>query len=88
MQALDEKVKSMMEKGHRMIPNGKQIRNGAPKQATAFICKICGKEGIKKDIRDHIEANHLEGISLPCDHCDKNFSSRNSLTMHNIRFHK
>ena len=87
MQALDEKVKSMMEKGHRMIPNGKQIRNGAPKQATAFICKICGKEGIKKDIRDHIEANHLEGISFTCDFCNKTFSARSYLDKHKNKFH-
>ena len=87
LQALDEKVKLMMEKGQRMIPHGKQ-RNGAPMQATSFICKICGKEGIRRVIRDHIEANHLEGISLPCDHCDKTFSSRDSLRKHNSKFHK
>ena len=87
LQALDEKVKSMMEKGQRMIPKGKQA-NGASIQATSSICKVCGKEGLAHHIRDHIEAHHLEGISLPCDHCDKNFSSRVSLRMHNSRFHK
>ena len=43
LQALDEKIKSMMEKGQKMIPNGKQA-NGTPRQATSFICKVCGKE--------------------------------------------
>ena len=30
LQALDEKVKSMMEKGQRMIPNREKDRNGMP----------------------------------------------------------
>ena len=29
-----------------------------------------GKEGLVKEIRDHIEAKHLEGISLPFDYCN------------------
>ena len=87
LQALDEKVKSMMDKGQRMIPAGKQA-NGAPHQKTSSICKMCGKEGLVNQIRNHIEAHHLEGISLPCEHCDKTFSSRNSLEVHNSRFHK
>ena len=38
-----------------------------------------GKEGLVKEIRDDIEAKHLEGISFPCDYCDKTFISRNNL---------
>ena len=87
LQALDEKLKSMMEKGQKLIPNGKHA-NGTPKQATTSICKVCGKEGLSKHLRNHIEANHLEGISIPCHHCDKTFSSRASLEMHKSRFHK
>ena len=87
LQALDEKVKSMMERSQNMIPNGKQA-NGTPRHATAFICKVCGKEGRENDIRDHIAANHVEGISLPCDYCDKTFSSRQTLRKHKSKFHK
>ena len=87
LQALDEKVKSMMEKGLKMIPIGKQA-NGRPKLATLCICKVCGKEGRNWIIRGHIEAIHLEGISIPCDCCYKNFSSRNALTEHKSRTHK
>jgi len=39
-------------------------------------------------IRDHIEANHFEGVSLPCDYCDKVFSTRAALKMHKSRNHK
>ena len=79
---LDEKVKSMMEKGQKMIPSGKQA-NGRPQQAKSFICKVCGKEGAGIAIRDHIEANHLEGVSLPCNVCGKVFWSRARLRKHN-----
>ena len=87
LQALDKKVKSMMEKGQRMIPNGKHA-NGMPKQATSSICKVCGKEDLSKHLRNHIEANHLEGVSIPCDYCGKICPSRHSLFMHKSRFHK
>ena len=86
LQALDEKVKSMMEKGQKMIPAGKQA-NGTPKQAMSFICNMCGKEGRNHVIRTHIEANHLEGISIPCDYCDKTLPSRNALVEHKNKIH-
>ena len=44
LQALDEKVKSLMERSQNMISDGKQL-NGTPKWKTAFICKVCGKVG-------------------------------------------
>ena len=37
----------------------------------------CGKEGRPTDIMRHIEANHLEGVSISCNHCDKFFRSTN-----------
>ena len=87
LQALDEKVKSMIEKGQKMIPNGKQA-DGTPRQATSCICKVCGKEGHFTLIRQHIEAHHLKGISIPCGLCDKTFSSRHAFNKHKSRFHK
>ena len=88
LDALDQKVKSMIEKGQEMITVGKQTRNGTPMRATSCICKVCDKEGRQKDIRDHIEQNHLEGISIPCGLCDKTFSSRHALRLHKSRSHK
>ena len=83
LSALEEKVKSIMEKGQNMIPSGaKGMRR------RSFICKMCGKEGLSKDNGDHIEANHLEGISIPCGSCGKTFSSRGSLGVHERRFHR
>ena len=54
----------------------------------ADICKVCGKEGKGKDIRDHIEANHMEGLSIPCNFCGKTFKSRNALGKHRSANHK
>ena len=73
LQALDEKVKSMIEKSQNLISSGRK---------RADICKVCGKEGEGITIRDHIEANHLEGVSLPCDACGKLFRSRSTLRKH------
>ena len=70
---LDEKVKSMMEKSENRYKGGKEFAN---------ICKVCGKEGKGIAIRDHIEANHLGGVSLPCNVCGKVFRSRAILRRH------
>ena len=88
LQELDEKVKSLMEKTENKIPNGQRNKNGTPMLRSSFICKLCGKEGVSHHIRDHIEANHLEGIALPCEHCDKVFSARINLNQHKNRVHK
>ena len=78
---LDKTVKSMMEKGNNMVTYGKT-------RTTAFICKVCGKGGQPTNIGDHIERNHLEGISIPCLLCDKVFSSRNTMSAHKSTKHK
>ena len=67
---LDKKVKTMMQISQNLRPNGLQ---------RAFVCKVCGKEGHGSTIKNHIEANHLEGINIPCNHCDKTFRFRNYL---------
>ena len=71
---LEAIVKSMMEKSENNVANGRQ---------KAHICKVCGKEGPGHHIKDHIEANHIEGIALPCNLCGKTFRSRNALRQHN-----
>ena len=73
LRELDEKVKSMMETSQNLRPDG---------ASKAKICKVCGKEGAGIAIRDHIEANHLEGVSLPCNICGKEFRSRQRLRQH------
>ena len=84
LQTLEEKVKSMMERSNNRIRAGTQT-NGTPKQTRAAICKVCGKEGLSHHIKDHIEVYHLEGISIPCDNCEKSFSTRQNLRNHKTR---
>ena len=72
LQQLDEQVKSMMEPSSNILPNGRRTK----------ICKVCRKEGRAQAIIDHIEAHHLEGMSLPCDFCGKEFRSRLTLRRH------
>ena len=81
LQQLDETVKSMMETSQNKFQNGNRQLQG--KQ-----CKVCGKEGRATDIMRHIEAYHLEGVSIPCNHCDKIFRSRNALSHHVSRHHR
>ena len=73
MDALEEKVKSMMEKSQNLYQH---------QNIKADVCKVCGKEGKANAIKDHIEANHLEGIVIPCNFCDKTFRSRNGFKQH------
>ena len=86
-QALDEKVKSMMEKTENLVQSGKQADGSSPKQENTFICKVCGKEGRVTHISKHIETNHLEGISIPCAFCENRFSSRNAFVIHKTLNH-
>ena len=52
------------------------------------ICKVCGKEGSFSNMKSHVEAKHIFGISVPCGLCGKSFKTRNSLTTHQHLFHK
>ena len=77
--ALEEKVKSLMEKSQNIYQH---------QNIKLDVCKVCGKEGKANAIKDHIEANHLEGILIPCNLCEKTFRSRNSLRIHKMRKHQ
>ena len=78
LEDLEQRVQSMMEKSQNKHTDGTRF---------ADRCKVCGKEGQGRNIKDHIEANHLEGIVIPCKLCDKTFRSRNSLRFHNRQYH-
>ena len=75
---LDAQIESMMEIGQNLVSSGAH---------KAHICKVCGKEGWRNDIRRHIESNHLEGLSFPCNLCEKTSRSRHALLMHKRRKH-
>ena len=76
---LDKKILSMMEKSFPL----KKL----PTNKVAHICKVCGKEGQNSAIKEHIEANHLDGISISCNYCDKTLGTRHSLKQHTTMQH-
>ena len=78
LQELFQESDSMMAKTDRKMPNGKPL----------YKCKVCGKESEKGGVRNHIEAIHMEGISIPCKSCEKTFSSRHLLSQHNHENHR
>ena len=54
-----------------------------------YTCKGCGKnKNNRRHIIDHIETNHIDGVSHPCKLCKKNLRSRHSLRIHVFRIHK
>ena len=75
---LEEQVNSMMEKSQNKTADGKRL---------AHRCTVCGKEGQSPNIKDHIEANHLEGVVIPCNLCEKTFRSRNASRIHTRQHH-
>ena len=69
---LDEQIKSMMTKA----------------DVGTWKCNICGKQSKHSHMIDHIEANHITGVSHACDICGKTSRSRHALATHKNSFHK
>ena len=79
---LDNKIRTMITRGENVV------KNGARKSTRSYVCNVCGKESLKTSIRDHIEAMHLSGISIPCTDCGKTFGTRNGLRSHMLTHKK
>ena len=59
---LDEQIESMTCETDKTNP----MRSGK-----IFACKVCEKEGSRKDITRHVESKHITGISHNCEICGK-----------------
>ena len=77
LKELDNNIKSMMAPEQTMCQGAKKT----------YSCTVCGKEGVHSLIKSHIEANHIKGLSIPCNFCNKQFRARKSLVMHVKRHH-
>ena len=76
-QELDKTVKSMMQRNKESVGLYKH----------AYVCNMCGKEGQQTTIKGHVEAKHLDGITIPCNICEKIFRSRANLRAHKRNSH-
>ena len=83
LEELDLKVKSMMSYSENRAPGA-----GGHSGGRARVCNICGKEGHRTYVMQHIEANHMTGLSIPCHLCGNLFCSRNALRIHKSRTHR
>ena len=82
---LDEQIDSMMEEsGNKINTKGRDYNY----TLTVMICKMCGKEAQRGDIKNHIEAIHITGVEQKCDLCCKISSTRNGLRQHKAIHHK
>ena len=67
-----------------MIKTSKKSQCGNP----LYKCTVCGKEDRSYNLKNHIENNHLEGVSIPCNFCEKTFRCTKSLANHKNSNHK
>ena len=56
-----------------MMQLGDKFATGSQAENPAYTCNVCGKKGQYTNIKDHIEANHIESVYHPCKYCDKTF---------------
>ena len=78
LQDLDEQIKSMITKSDQ---------SGGPGKGYMASCNVCGKEGPYFNMPNHVETNHITGVSHACNICGKVSRSRNALRMHVSNFH-
>ena len=76
---LDEQIKTMMTTTDVRSADGKGY---------VATCNICGKNAPSRNMPGHIEANHITGVSHPCDLCGKVSRSRDALRMHKNKDHR
>ena len=79
LQDLDEQIKSMITRSEVSLPAA---------QGKMASCNVCGKQAPYKNMQQHIEANHITGVSHACDICGKVSRSRNALSKHLSNFHR
>ena len=77
LQELDDKISSLVSMENLLLVDGRKI----------YTCIVCGKEGKISNIKQHIEAAHIDGISAPCKMCKKTYRSRAVLNKHITRKH-
>ena len=81
LEHLTETVKSMMQKSLNLEELEKRGQR-------AYSCKVCGKEGDRKNIKFHVERYHLGKFSVSCDVCSEKSNSSKALRSHIVKYHE
>ena len=79
LEDLDRQIRSMITKSDVSAGTGKGY---------LATCNICGKEGPNMSMPNHIEANHITGVSHTCNICGTITRSRHGLKQHKKKNHK
>ena len=74
LQDLDDQIKSMITKS--------EISAGPGYRGYMASCNVCGKEGPYFNMPNHVETNHITGVTHACDVCGKISRSKNGLRQH------
>ena len=74
LEELDSQINSMMEFSQVKVEGQGRMR----------ICKVCGKEGQRSNVMDHIEAHHITGFSHDCGVCGKTSRYQHPILRHKI----
>ena len=77
---LDDTIKSMIESTEKTMSVSNETRK-------VMRCKVCGKEDKFSNIRRHIEAIHITGVSHTCNICGTVTRSRSALALHRSKNH-
>ena len=81
---VSEKVVSLTD----MAEVNENIEQLMEKRDGRHQCLACDYSSQKKsNTREHVE-RHIDGLSYPCQYCEKTFRSRNSLRNHRTNYHK
>ena len=76
--------------GRNMLDQYIRKGNEEDSFSSHFFCTICGKGNSQKNnVRNHVESIHFAGSFVyNCDHCDKSFNGKNSLSVHLSTYHR
>ena len=78
LEQLDEQISTMID----LTDNLDHLKRKLTK------CNICGYEAPRSFVVRHIEANHITGVTHPCEICGKTARSRHAMRMHMYSKHK
>ena len=85
----DDRLKQLNDEIDTMITSTQQdvtSKNGQY-YGKLWLCKVCGKEGLRSTVKNHVEAKHITGVTHTCKICGKVLKTKNTLAWHVSRIH-